>query len=109
MAITTMELSCCSEERGEGCCRNVLSSNMAEMPFHLRFSLSRGQRLVPHLRIWGLFYSPFLILLFSFFVFAAVLNFSRSQLRDGTGFLLLASLVFMVARGFFAGLIDIIA
>jgi hypothetical protein len=40
---------------------------MAEVPFELRYQLSRRQRLVPHLRIWGVAYTPFVVLVFLFF------------------------------------------
>src|SRR5262249_28294318 len=40
---------------------------MPQIPFHLRYTLSRSQRLVPHLRIWGISLSLFIPLLFLFF------------------------------------------
>lgn len=82
---------------------------MPDIPFHLRYTLTRGQRIVPHIRIWGIASSPFILGLFGFFLVAAVINFSRLRLLDGFGFLLLAGLVFVLARGFFVGIIDVLA
>jgi hypothetical protein len=81
---------------------------MSEIPFHLHYTLSRGQRIVPHLRVWGTTSALLILSLFTFFVFAAVLNLSQSRVRDGIGFLVFASLVFIVARGLFIGIIDIL-
>jgi len=79
---------------------------MAEIPFQLHYKLSRGQRIVPHLRLWGVTSALLIVGLFVFFLFAAALNFSKSRVSDGIGFLLFDCLVFILARGLFVGIID---
>jgi len=83
-------------------------SVMPDVPFHLHYTLSRGQRIVPHIRIWGIAFSPFILGLFGFFVVAAVFNFWQFRLWDGFGFLLFAGLLFILVRGFFVGIIEVL-
>jgi hypothetical protein len=42
---------------------------MLQIPFHLRYKLSRMQRLTPHLRIWG---APLVLCVTAAFVFLCV-------------------------------------
>jgi hypothetical protein len=81
---------------------------MPEVPFHLQYTLNRRQRIVPHFRIWGVASSFFILSLFTFFVFAAVLNVAKGRLSDGAFFALFALLVFLLLRGLFVGIIDVI-
>lgn len=71
----------------------------AEIPFHLQYELSRRQRLVPHLRIWvpGLPLVAASVLMFALCVFAKWWLFP------------LLLLVLWFCKGFWIGLIDVVA
>src|SRR4030067_1247700 len=71
---------------------------MPQIPFHLRYSLSRGHRLVPHLCLWG-----GLSLLIPVGLAAIVILAIRISPWWG---LLVVPLLF-VFRGFFVGLLDV--
>jgi hypothetical protein len=81
---------------------------MAEVPFELRYALSRRQRLLPLLRVWGVAYPLFVLALFGFFcerTITSVLAWSWAGLAvfGGLGFWLL-----LLHGGLFGGLLDVI-
>jgi hypothetical protein len=81
---------------------------MPLVPFQLRYTLSRSQRLVPHVRHWGLFTTIFLLCMFLFFCVQTVTAIALLK-WDGIvifgGFALGMAAMF---RGLFAGLIDVL-
>jgi hypothetical protein len=81
---------------------------MPPTPFHLCYTLSRSQRLVPHLHLWGWVYTPFVVLLFGFFgVRTAVSAYSW----NGAGVAVFGGLalgLFFLLRGLFVGLLDVV-
>jgi hypothetical protein len=77
-------------------------------PTHLRYTLNRSQRLVPHLRIWGRVYSPFVVLLFGFFSWRAMVGVWQLEVPAVLVFGGLAVGTFVLCRGLFLGLIDVI-
>lgn len=81
---------------------------MAEVPFELRYPLSRRQRLLPLMRVWGVAYTLFVLTLFGFFcerAVTSVLLWSWPGLAvfGGLGFWL-----FLLHDGMFAGLLDVL-
>jgi hypothetical protein len=81
---------------------------MAEVPFELRYPLSRRQRLLPLLRDWGVAYPLFVFALFGFFcerAITSVLGWSWPGLAvfGGLGFWL-----FLLHGDLFGGLLDVI-
>jgi hypothetical protein len=81
---------------------------MAEVPFHLRYPLTRGQRMGPHLRIWGRAILPFVLAVFALFLALAGFHLSQYRFWDGSVFLLFALLVFLLFRGLFLGIVDVL-
>jgi hypothetical protein len=82
---------------------------MTQLPFHLRYTLNRSQRLVTIVRTyWGVPWTLFVLVLFSFFCVESVVS-ARSL--SGMGLAVfggLALFVFLVYRGLFVGLIDVL-
>jgi hypothetical protein len=82
---------------------------MTQIPFHLRYTLSRSQRLVTTLRIhWGLPWTLFILCLFSFFCIRTIVS---AWSLSGIGLAVfggLALFVFLSHRGLFVGLIDVL-
>jgi hypothetical protein len=81
---------------------------MAEVPFELRYRLSRRHRLGPLLRIWGLAFTRFVVALFAFFwvqTAVSVWSWSWQGLAVFGG---LALAVFVLHRGLFLGLLDVL-
>jgi hypothetical protein len=81
---------------------------MAEVPFEFRYQLSRRQRLVPHLRIWGVAYTGFVAVFFLFFCVQTIvavcsLNWPGLAFFGGS-----ALGVFILFRGLFVGLLDVL-
>jgi hypothetical protein len=81
---------------------------MAQIPFHLRYKLSRLQRLVPHLRIWGAPQALLALVLFLFFCVQTVSYACRVSVEGGAMFGGLAVVVFVLYRGLFVGLFDVL-
>jgi len=81
---------------------------MPEIPFHLRYTLSRSQRLVPHLRIWGLPLTLFVVPMFLFFCVQTVV---AACLLSGFGLAVFGGLTLVglvLYRGLFVGLLDVL-
>jgi hypothetical protein len=72
---------------------------MATIPFHLRYQLSRSQRLIPHLAIWG----PL-----SLIIPASVCGVIFFAVTKSYWWLLLLPLVLLQFRGLFIGLLDVV-
>jgi hypothetical protein len=81
---------------------------MAEVPFELRYQLSRRQRLVPHLRIWGFAYTPFVVVVFTFFCVQTIVNACSLTWAGIAVFGGLALGLFLLVRGLFIGLLDVL-
>ena len=80
----------------------------AEVPFELRYQLSRRQRLVLHLRIWGVVYTPFVVVVFTFFCVQTIVNACSLTWAGVAVFGGLALGVFILLRGLFVGLLDVL-
>lgn len=81
---------------------------MTEVPFHLRYTLTRTQRLVPHLRIWGPIWSACMVILLAFVLYSVI---ASAVLRDAKGvfaFTAAALGLFVLFRGLFVGLLDVL-
>src|SRR4051794_12426201 len=81
---------------------------MPHPPFHLRYTLSRGQRLVPHVRIWGVASTLYVVVLFAFFGTEAVVSAWSLSAAGLAVFGGLALFVFVLFRGLFVGLLDVL-
>jgi hypothetical protein len=81
---------------------------MAEAPFELRYQLSRRQRLVPHLRIWGVAYTPFVVVVFTFFCVRTIASACSLIWGSVAVFGTLAFGLFLLLRGLFVGLLDVL-
>ena len=79
---------------------------MPHEPFHLKYTLSRSQRLVPHVRMWGAWTTAYVTLLFTFFVAQAVVSACTFSFSDVAVFGGLALGVFVLFHGLLAGLAD---
>jgi hypothetical protein len=81
---------------------------MAEVPFELRYQLSRWQRLLPHLRIWGVAYTPFVVGVFLFFCVQTIVSVCWLSWPGVAVFGGLALGMFLLLRGLFVGLLDVL-
>jgi hypothetical protein len=81
---------------------------MIQIPFLLQYSLNRRQRLVPHLKIWGTLYVPFIVCLFLFFVVQAFVTPFTQGIWAGVFFGALALGLFLLLRGLFVGVLDVL-
>ena len=81
---------------------------MTQIPFHLRYTLNRRQRLVPHLKIWGTLYVPFVVCLLLFFVVQAVITPFTQGIWAGLCFGAMAIGLFLFLRGLFVGVLDVL-
>jgi hypothetical protein len=72
---------------------------MPQIPFHLRYDLTRWQRLIPHLGVWG----PMSLAIPAIFVGIISLAVAKSP-----WWTLLLLPVLFIFRGFFVGLLDVI-
>ena len=81
---------------------------MAEVPFQLRYQLSRRQRLVPHLRIWGFAYTPFVVVVFVFFCVQTIVSACSVGWPGLAVFGGLALGLFLLLRGLFVGILDVL-
>ena len=73
----------------------------------IRYTLSRRQRLIPHLRIWGVFFTPFVTLLLAFFVWRVAAMVFALDLLGIVVFGALAASIALLFRGLFIGLVDV--
>lgn len=73
-------------------------------PIPIRYTLSRMQRLVPHLRMWGIGFSLFVPGLFLFFLVCATFGAWEQEIRSVLFFGLLAAGMFRIFHNFFRGL-----
>jgi hypothetical protein len=82
---------------------------MTQIPFHLRYTLSRSQRLVTTVRTyWGVLWTLFVLVLFSFFCVETVVSAGSLSGMGLAVFGGLALFVLLVYRGLFIGLIDVL-
>jgi hypothetical protein len=78
--------------------RNERKRNAMEHPAHLRYTLTRWQRLIPHLRLWHAI-GPLIVASFVTLVAAAF--------RQNAWFFLAAFIVGWFGRGYVLGLVDV--
>jgi hypothetical protein len=81
---------------------------MPQIPFHLRYELSRRQRLVPYLRIWGTPLALFVVVMFLFFCVQAVVSACSLSGMGVVVFAGLALFVLVLYHGLFVGLLDVL-
>ncbi len=81
---------------------------MLELPFQLRYTLSRSQRLIPHLRIWGVGYGPFVVIVLGFFCVQLGMAIAAWDWKGAAVFGALSVAVVLLCRGFFVGLLDVL-
>src|SRR4051812_1546251 len=81
---------------------------MPHVPFQLRYTLSRSQGLVPHVRIWGVFTTIFVLAMFAFFSIRTMFAIWWLEWTVIVVFGGLAVGVFVLYRGLFVGLIDVL-
>ena len=81
---------------------------MPALPFQLRYSLTRAQRLVPLMRIWGPFYSPFALLLLTFFCVRTLYSVLIGEWPGLVVFGGLALFTLVWVRGLVVGLVDVL-
>jgi hypothetical protein len=81
---------------------------MLQFPVRLRYSLSRSQRLVPHLRIHGRGAALFVVSLVFFFGYASVENARRGDTCGVVFFIGMALGTILLFRPLFVGLIDVL-
>src|SRR5438046_533206 len=77
-------------------------------PFHLRYRLSRSQRLGVLLAMDGIGYSVFGVLLFAFFCLAIVFNAREGKIAGAFGFAAMALGVFLLWRIVFLRLLGVL-
>jgi hypothetical protein len=81
---------------------------MPQVPFQLRYTLTRMQRLVPHLRIWGVGWTLFVVVMSMFFcerTAAHVYPFDAMGIAVFGG---LALFVLLLYRRLFIGFLDVL-
>lgn len=81
---------------------------MPHVPFQLRYTLSRSQRLVPHVRLWGVSTTIFVLALFAFFCAQTVVAVWSLELPGIVVFGGLALGTVVLFRGLLVGLIDVL-
>ena len=81
---------------------------MPHVPFQLRYTISRSQRLVPHVRLWGVFTTIFVLVMFAFFSVRTMFAIWWLEWAAIVVFGGLALGVFVLYRGLFVGLIDVL-
>src|SRR4029450_9349680 len=77
-------------------------------PFHLRYGLSRAQRLGVLLAMEGIAQSLFILLLFSFFCLTVVINARQGKLCDAVFFAAIALGIFLLWNKVLFGLLDVL-
>jgi hypothetical protein len=85
-----------------------MSTPATPVPFHLRYSLTRAQRLIPHLRIWGLPAAIFVVICFGFFTVSVGTSAAARRLDGVLLFVFLALAVWWAFRGLLRGLLDVL-
>lgn len=81
---------------------------MTQVPFHLQYTLNRRQRLVPHVRIWGVLLTLLVPSLFLFFCTMAVVKACSLDWLNLVGFGALALGLFALFRSLLIGLGDVL-
>jgi len=81
---------------------------MPHTPFQLRYTLSRSQRLVPHVRLWGVFTTIFALAMFAFFSIRTAFAIWWLEWAGIVVFGGLALGMVVLYRGLFVGLIDVL-
>src|SRR5262245_12068333 len=81
---------------------------MTQAPFHVRYTLSRGQRLTPHLRIYGVVSTLFNVTVFVFFCAQSVASTWTFSAEGMAVFGALAIFVFVLHRRLVVGLLDVL-
>ena len=82
---------------------------MPAVPFALRYTLTRRQRLLPHVRMWGIALTLFITVLEAFFLWIAFANIPVDGCWASLGFgLLFPGGLFLLYRGLFNGLLDVL-
>ncbi len=81
---------------------------MPQFPVNLRYTLSRRQRLVPHLRIWGPVWCPCVLSLFLFVGSVAVEHALKGNFCQAMFFVGLALGGVILLRPMFVGLFDVL-
>jgi hypothetical protein len=81
---------------------------MAEVPFHLKYPLSRSQRLVPLFRNRGIVSASFDVIMFGFFAVECVLSMFFGIFQGMALFGGLALCVYLLDRGLFGTLWDVL-
>ena len=74
----------------------------------IRYSLTRRQRLIPHLRIWGPAFVPYYVLLETFFVVRLIVAVFTLEWFAVLTFGLLAFGMLILFRGLVTGLVDVV-
>ncbi|QDU08745.1 hypothetical protein [Gimesia aquarii] len=74
----------------------------------IRYSLTRRQRLIPHLKIWGPAFVPFFVLLESFFIVRFIVAMVTLEWLGILTFGFLAFGLLLLFRGLITGLIDVV-
>lgn len=74
----------------------------------IRYSLTRRQRLIPHLKIWGPAFVPFFVLLESFFIVRFIGEIIAFEWLGVLTFGFLAFGLLLLFRGLVTGLIDVV-
>lgn len=80
----------------------------ADVPFHLRYTLTRGQRLVPHLRVWGPVWSACMVFMMGCLLYASVASVVALNVKGVFVFAAWAFGLFLLFRGLFVGLLDVL-
>jgi hypothetical protein len=80
----------------------------ADVPFELRYRLSRRQRLVPLLRTWGFAYTPFVVVVSLFFAAQTVVHLWTGNWAGIALFGGLAFGTFALLGELFLGLLDVL-
>jgi hypothetical protein len=87
---------------------------MPEVPFQLQYTLSRSQRLIPHLGTWGLLGCwglanlALLLLILGFFCTMIAAWAIDGNWRESAGFAIFAVGLLFLFQGLFRGLLDVI-
>ena len=81
----------------------------AAVPFPLRYTLTRRQRLLPHVRLWGVTTVLVVTAFEVFFIWLSFCNIPETGWLRAVGFCaLFAGGLFLLFRGMFNGLIDVL-
>jgi hypothetical protein len=81
---------------------------MPNVPFQLRYTLSRSQRLVPHVRLWGVFKTIFVLMMLAFFFVRMMFAIWWLEWLGIVVFGGLTLGILVLYPGLFVGLIDVL-